>query len=166
LPVYILNVDVSFMGAELRSISLVIANTLVIYLAVVLLFRILGKRQMSELTISELVVVMILGSSVETSLIGGDTSLVAGLASAATLFLANFLFSIALRRWIWLRRWLVGRPVPLVYNGDLLESRLHRVGLTREDVLQGIRERGYEEIDQVRLAVLEIDGTISVIPRT
>ncbi len=107
---------------------------------------------------------MVMGSSVETAMVTGNTSLPAGLASAATLLISNYFISRLLRRHTLLRRLVVGRPIPLVYKGRYLPKRIDAAGLTEDDVLEGIRERGYENLDEVKLAVLEIDGSISVIP--
>ncbi len=149
----------------LLDLGLVVLDTGIIYLFLILVLSLRGQRQISELSAIELLVIMILGSSVETAMIGGDTSLLAGLTSAATLFICNHLLSISMQRWHWLRRLVVGRPYLLVHNGRLLPKELDKADLTVDDVLEGIRERGYDNLDQVRIAVKEMDGAISVVPR-
>ncbi len=144
---------------------MVMAHTVAIYLFLIVTLSFLGHRQVSELGIAELVVVMMVGSAVETSMVAGDTSLLAGIVSASTLLLCNRLFSLLVDRWDWLERIVVGRPIPLAYHGKVLPQGLREAGLTEDDLREGIRERGYEDLDQVRLAVLEIDGMISVVPR-
>jgi uncharacterized membrane protein YcaP (DUF421 family) len=143
----------------------VVLHTVAVYFFLIASLSLLGHRQVAELGLVELVVVMVLGSAVETAMIAGDTSLLAGLVSAATLLICNRIFSTLLRRSPRLRRIVVGRPIPLVANGKLLPRRTREAGLTEADVLEGIRERGYEHLEEVRLAVQEIDGTISVVPR-
>jgi uncharacterized membrane protein YcaP (DUF421 family) len=143
----------------------VVWHTALLYLFLVLTLSLLGHRQMSELGITELVILMLLGSAVETSLVAGDTSLQAGLVSAATLLLTNQLLLALVGRWEWLERIIVGRPILLVYDGRCLANRIREAGLSEDDVVEGMRERGYDDIQQVRLAVLEIDGAISVVPR-
>jgi uncharacterized membrane protein YcaP (DUF421 family) len=142
----------------------VVWHTALLYLFLILTLSLLGHRQLSELGITELVILMLLGSAVEVALVAGDTSLQAGLVSAATLLLTNRLLLALVRRWDWLERIIVGRPIPLVYNGTCLPARIREAGLSEDDVLEGMRERGYDDIKQVRLAVLEIDGAISVVP--
>ena len=149
----------------LLDLLTVALHTAVLYLFLVLALSLLGHRQLSDLGLTELVILMLLGSSVETTMVAGNTSLSAGIVSAATLLLSNRALSLLIRRWDWLQGVLIGRPVPLVYNGRFLVSGIRETGLSEDDVRQGMRERGYDDLDQVRLAVLEIDGGISVVPR-
>jgi len=149
----------------LLDLLTVVLSTAVLYLFLILAFSLLGHRQLSDLGLTELVILMLLGSSVETAMVAGNTSLPAGIVSAATLLLSNRALSLLIRRWDWLQGVLIGRPVPLVYNGRFLVSGIRETGLSEDDVRQGMRERGYDDLDQVRLAVLEIDGGISVVPR-
>ncbi len=154
------------MLSSLLGIAAVVANTFVLYLFVMLAFRLVGRRQITELTPAELVVVMLLGSAVETSLVAGNKSLAAGLASAATLFVANRGFSAVVRRSMRLREVLLGKPVLLIHNGKLNAKRAAEIGLTEEDVRQAIRKRGFADFGEVRFGVLEVDGDISVVPRS
>lgn len=149
----------------LGEMGRVVLNTLAIYVSLTIGLSLLGHRQTSELSIVELVIVMVMGSAVETAMVNGNTSLPAGLISAGTLLVCNRLMSLLLERYGWLREVVVGRPILLVTRGKLLPGRVRSAGLTEADVLEGIRERGYDDLSQVRLAVLEIDGTISVVPQ-
>ncbi len=143
----------------------VFAQTLLIYLFLIVCLGLLGRREISQLTSVELVVLMILGSAVETAMVDGNTSLPAGLVSASTLLVCNRLLTLSLRRWKWLQRLVIGGPVLLVNDGRFLEKHLRNVGLTEADVLQAIRERGYADLSEVRFAVLEVDGSVGVVPR-
>ncbi len=149
----------------LFQLAMVALHTFIIYLFLVFALSLLGHRQSAELSITELVVIMIIGSSVETAMVAGNTALLAGLTSAATLMVSNRVLSLFMERWPRLRRFVIGRAILLVYNGRLLPQRLEEAGLDEDDVREGLRERGYDDLGQVRIAVLEIDGTISVIPR-
>lgn len=142
----------------------VIAQTAAIYLFILFGLRVVGRRQLGQLNVIDLVVILILGSAVETAMIAGNTSLPAGLASAVTLFLINRLLAALMLRSRRLRRLVTGGPVLLVYNGHILESHLRRVGLTEADVLEAIREREQAGIEAVRFAVFEPDGEINVVP--
>ncbi len=146
------------------DLVLVVVHTIIIYLFLIFVLRLLGRRQTSELSVTELVIIMVLGSAVETARVAKDTSLAAGLLAAAVLLLSNRVMSILLRHWKWLHRLMLGRPIPLVYHGRLLPNRMREAGLTEADILEGIRKRGYADLDRVRLAVLELDGVISVVP--
>jgi len=142
----------------------VLAQTLAIYLFLILCLSFLGRREISQLTSVELVVLMILGSSVETAMVAGNTSLPAGLVSATTLLVCNRLLTLALARWRWLYHLIVGGPVLLVHDGKLLTQHLRSTGLTEADVLEALRERGYDDLSAVRFGILEVDGSIGVVP--
>ncbi len=143
----------------------VILHTLIIYAFLIVILSLLGHRQSSELSLTELVVIMVIGSSVETSMVAGDTSLQAGLVSAATLLAANRALSSLMQRYPPLRRIVVGRTIILVHNGHILNKNIREAGLSPDDVLEGVRERGYDGLADVRLAVLEMDGAISVVAK-
>jgi uncharacterized membrane protein YcaP (DUF421 family) len=148
----------------LISLAPVILNTFLLYLFLILCLSLVSPRQLSQVSIGELLVVALLGSSVETGLIAGNKSLLAGLVSMTTLLVTNKLLSWVLKRSAWLRRILLGKPIPLFFNGNPISANLKKAGLTEDDLMQGIRLRGYEHLDQVKLIMLEIDGTMSVIP--
>jgi uncharacterized membrane protein YcaP (DUF421 family) len=146
------------------SLAIVAASTAGIYLFLIVILRIFGRRQLGQLTVIDLIVVLVLGSAVETAMIHGDVSLPAGLTSAATLLVVNRLL-----RWVFLRstrlRHLVGGgPVLLVANGSVIPSHLRRAGLTPADVAEAVRGRGYEDLSEVKFAVLETDGEVTVVP--
>ncbi len=149
----------------LPELGLVVFQTLVIYLFLILVLSLIGHRQSSELSLTELVVIMVIGSSVETTMVAGNTTLLAGLTSATTLLVSDRALSVLMERWPLLRRFVVGKPILIVHNGRILARHISEAGLSEDDVLEGIRERGYDDLSQVRIAVLEIDGTISVVPR-
>ena len=111
----------------------------------------------------DLSVVLLLGSAVETAMIHGDLSLPAGLVSAGTLIVLNRLLT-----WVFLRsprlsQLVNGGPVLLVHDGHVLEGHPRRVGLTRPDLDAALRGRRFADPGGVRAAVLETDGTISVV---
>jgi uncharacterized membrane protein YcaP (DUF421 family) len=138
-------------------------STAVIYLFLVTAMRLVSRRQLGQLTVIDLVVVLVLGSSVETAMIHGNTSLPVGLVSVATLLVLNRLMT-----WIFLhndrlRQLVNGGPVLLVHNGAVVEDHLRKVGMTREDLLAALRGRGYDDPRSVRSAVLETDGSFTVI---
>jgi len=140
------------------------ASTAAIYLFLVAALRLLSRRQLGQLTVIDLVVVLVLGSTVETSMIHGDTSLSVGLASAATLLIMNGLMTVVFLRHPRLSHLVNGGPILLVNHGQVVEEHLRRAGLTDADLLEALRSQGYDDPADVRAAVLETDGTVSVIP--
>jgi uncharacterized membrane protein YcaP (DUF421 family) len=152
--------------AGVRSIAIVAGSTAAIYLFLIVLLRVFGRRQLGQLTVIDLVVVLTLGSAVETSLIHGDVSLPAGLASAATLLVLNRILTFTFLRSARLRHLVGGGPVLLVHGGSPVDEHLRRVGMTDADLQEALRSRGYGSAGECQEAILETDGTVSVIPRT
>ncbi len=154
------------MPREMSALFLVSWHTLAIYLFLIVLFRIVGRRQLAQLNVIDLVIIIVMGSAVETAMVAGDTSLPAGLVSAATLLIANRLIALALsrsRRW---RRIVSGDPILLVREGQFIDEHLRLAGMTHDDVLEALREREECDVSHVKFAVLETNGTITVIPKT
>jgi uncharacterized membrane protein YcaP (DUF421 family) len=136
----------------------------VIYVFLLTLLRIFGRRQLAQLTTLDLVVVLLLGSAVETTMIRGYVVIAAGLVSAGSLLLMN---AILTRLMLWSRRFrhlVGGGPVLLVNHGVVVEEHLRRAGLTLHDLAEALRSQGFGSTGDVRAAVLETDGTLSVIP--
>jgi len=143
-----------------------VGATTVVYVFLIAGLRLLGRRQLGQLTVLDLVVVLVLGSAVETAMIHGDTSLRVGLVSAATLLILNRLLTLLLVHSRRFRHLVNGGPKLLVHRGAILDEHLVRAGMTEEDLVEALRARGYEGPEGVRAAVLETDGTVSVVPET
>ena len=146
------------------QLAAVAGSTAAIYLFLIGAMRLVARRQLGQLTVIDLVVVLVLGSSVETAMIHGDTSLVAGLVSASTLLVLNRLLT-----WVFLRsprlsHLVNGGPILLVHGGRAIAEHLRRVGMTGDDLAAALRSRGFDGADGVASAVLETDGSLSVVP--
>jgi uncharacterized membrane protein YcaP (DUF421 family) len=142
------------------------AATAALYLFLIVMLRVLGRRQLGQLTVIDLVVVLLLGSAVETAMIHGNTSLPVGLVSAATLLILNRVLTMLFLRHRGLAQLVNGGPVLLVHNGRVLDEHLVRAGMTHADLLEALRARGYTGPEGIRTAVLETDGTVSVVGAT
>lgn len=140
-------------------------QTIVIYLFLIVALRLVGRAIMAERTLPEYLIVALLGSAVELALYAGSSRLVTGLASAATLLVLNRIFTMLATRSSRLRRVLVGTPIILAHDGQVVPGNLRRAGFTQRDLLTAIRERGYASVDDVRFAILEANGTVGVVPR-
>jgi uncharacterized membrane protein YcaP (DUF421 family) len=149
---------------SLINLGVIGLHTFITYIFLIFCLSQLSHRLYAQVDFDELLIITLLGSAVETSMIVGDTSLLAGIVSAATLLASNWLVGRLVDRWGWFRHQLLGHPMLLVCQGNLLTSNLRKALLTKADILEGIRAYGFEKIEQVKLAVLEIDGSISVVP--
>ncbi|HEY8172231.1 MAG TPA: YetF domain-containing protein [Dehalococcoidia bacterium] len=141
-------------------------RTAIVYLVIVVALRISGRRQLGQMTPFDLVLVLLIANAVQNAMVGPDNSILGGLLAAGTLIAMNQVVLRASRRIRPLDRIFEGTPVVLVDNGELVEPAIRAEGLTDELVLQAMREHGFEDIREVRHAVLEIDGTISIVPRS
>lgn len=147
------------------ELLIVFGQSLAIFVFLVILISGMGRKLMSGLTPYEYLIVALLGSAVETGLYHGSDRLSAGIVSAATIFLANYATCRLMTRYPRLRRLMAGGPIVLVHDGQVLRSRLLQVRMTENDLRAAIRKRGYDNLDDIRLAVMEINGEVGVIPK-
>jgi uncharacterized membrane protein YcaP (DUF421 family) len=141
------------------------AKTLVIYAFVVVGLRLTGTRQLGQMTTYDLVLIIVLANAVQNALVAGDDTLVGGLVSAATLLLADQLLTLAVRHSSWLEKEIVGEPCVLLNDGHLHWDRMRKEGVTHEELMAAVRGHGLASLTNVRLAILEVDGNISVVPK-
>lgn len=142
-----------------------IVRALVVYVFLLALLRITGKRQVGQLAPFDLVLLLVLSNAVQNSMNAGDNSLVGGLISAATLVGLNFLVSVATFRSKKAEDLIEGRPQVLIHNGILFEDVMARAQLTHHELNAALRRAGCSSIEEVHSAVLENNGVISVLPR-
>ena len=147
-----------------KNMVVVAVSTLAIYVFLSVAMRLMSRRQLGQLTALDLLIIILLGSSVETAMVHGETSLKAGLVSGTTLFLTNYFVSHFMRRSKRFSHVCGVGPILLVHDGKFVEEHLRRMGLTHEDVLHALRQREQASLKNVRFAVLEPDGQINVIP--
>jgi uncharacterized membrane protein YcaP (DUF421 family) len=140
-------------------------RTLVVYVAVLAGLRLGGRREIGQITPFDLVVVLLIANAVQNAMVGPDTSLAGGLVSVAALLAVNALVARLRLRSTRLRHLVEGVPVVLVQHGQWVQENLAREGLTNDEVLAALREHGeVSDVTQVELAVLETDGSVSVVP--
>jgi len=139
-------------------------RTAVVYVAILVGLRLAGKRELGQMTVFDLVVLLLLANSVQNAMVGQDNSLLGGLIAAFLLLVLNFLLRRAMEHWPRLEEILEGTPTVLVLQGKVIESSLRREGVDEELLQQALREHGVADLADVDLAVLEVDGSISVVP--
>jgi uncharacterized membrane protein YcaP (DUF421 family) len=98
-------------------------------------------------------------------MMNNDNSLLGGLIAAATLLIINKIFTVMIQRSKRLEQWMVGHPVLVVSDGQVIASHMQREGITLEQLEQALREHGFCRPAEARMCVLEVDGSISVVPR-
>ena len=145
------------------SLGSIVLRTVVVYVVLLAGLRLAGKRELGQMTPFDLVVLLIIANAVQNAMVGPDTSLNGGLLAALVLLAVNWLVGRLGLRSAWLRRGLIGDPVLLVHDGHLLDGTLRREAILEDEVIQALREHGVDDLRQVKSAVLEVDGTISVV---
>ncbi|MGZ4149432.1 MAG: DUF421 domain-containing protein [Actinomycetota bacterium] len=142
----------------------IVVRTLAVYLVVVLGFRVFGKRQLGQMSIPDLVLILLIANAVQNAMVGPDVSLIGGLAAAGVLLLVNFAVVRLVGHGGRAERFLEGVPTLLVKDGAFVDQALRHEGLASDEVMMAVREHGIDDVRAVRAAYLEPDGTISVIP--
>lgn len=133
-----------------------------VYIVVLLLTRMSGKRSIGQSAPFDMLVIVLLGTAVQNSLIGEDTSLLGGLILAATLLALNWLMGYVTARSHRLHAWVEGTPVILVREGKVFWDQLRRCNVAPEDLDVAMRKEGCEGHHQIKLAVLETSGDITM----
>ncbi len=142
-----------------------VARTAGAYLAMLLGFRIFGKRELGQVTVFDVAVILLIANGVQNAMVGPDTSLLGGVIVAGSLLLMNFAVA-RLRIYDRLFRSLVeGKPDILISDGRWNNDILRREGLDHGEVEAAMRSNGVLDVDNVRLAVLEANGNISVVSK-
>ena len=140
-------------------------RTLILYATVIFSIRVMGKRQIGELQPSELVVAIMISDVATVPMEGHDIPLLAGIIPVLTLLLAEVTTSFLSIKSKALRKFFVGEPSIIVYDGVICESELLRQRFNLNDLLEELRLLGCFDISDVYVAVLETSGKLSVIPK-
>jgi uncharacterized membrane protein YcaP (DUF421 family) len=142
----------------------IVLRAAVVYLAILIGLRLAGKREIGQMTVFDLVVLLLLANAVQNAMVGPDTSLTGGLIAALVLLVLNAVVARLRLRWPILRRLVEGSPTLLVLRGEVIGDHLRREGLDGDTLEAALREHGVADLSDVEMAVLEIDGSISVVP--
>jgi uncharacterized membrane protein YcaP (DUF421 family) len=137
-------------------------RTVAVYLGILLILRLAGKRDLAQLNSFDFVVLLLLSNVVQNAIIGEDNSLAGGLLGAVILVAGNSLLVHVVRGSEVGVRLFEGTPTLLVREGELDEEAITRLGLRRDDVIQALHHQGASTIREVKRAVLEPGGSIVV----
>ena len=141
-------------------------RVVVVYAVVLGMVRLSGKRALGQITPFDVLLIVLLGNAVQNALLGQDTSLAGGLLLAATLITLNYTVGWVTTRSRRMERLIEGEPVLVARDGKLLDSVLRRELITQADFDAAMRQQGCGGIEEVALALLEINGHITIVPRT
>ena len=142
----------------------VIFRSTVIYLVLLAGIRVLGKRQMGELELNELVIAMLVSDFASTPLQDLNMPLYYGISSALTLLLLSLLFSFLCLKSLRFRMIFCGKPTIIIENGKLKQSAMRRNRFTADELLGELRVQGIMDLRSVKYAILETNGQLSILP--
>lgn len=145
------------------DLLLIVGRTVSVYVFIVVFLRIFGKKELAQLSVVDLVFILLISNSVQNAMLGPDTSLQGGIIAATALFLTNALFKALSHRLPQFSKLVQGEPVMLIYHGVIKKDNLKNAQISMDELEAAVREHGVESIDQVDLAVFEVDGNISVL---
>ena len=143
---------------------MVVYRTLLFYFALILVIRLLGKRQVGQMEPSEFVVTMLIANLASVPLEDWSIPVWGGLVPMGIVFVCERAISLLCLRSIRARRVLCGKPVILIENGHLLEENLRRTRVNLDELSGHLREQGVLAIETVQFAILETNGSITVFP--
>ncbi len=149
---------------NITSLLWIVLRSLSVYTVILLGFRVLGKRHLSQLSLPDFALILLISNAVQNAMVGNDTSLVGGLVAALSLLFANIILTRVILKNKTTRDLFIGEPKLLVRNSQIIQSALQSEDLTDDDLLEAIREHGFDSLKEVRTAILENDGTVSIIP--
>jgi uncharacterized membrane protein YcaP (DUF421 family) len=155
-------------GVLVPSVSLpeIILRTIVVYIAVLVLLRFAGKRELGQMSVADLVVIIVIANAVQNAMNGGDVSLTGGIVAAATLVGANLLVGRYGSRLPIIGHYVRDEPTLLMQDGSPIDKNMEHEHVDMEDIEMAAREHGIPDLSEVSEAVLEPDGSISIIPKT
>jgi uncharacterized membrane protein YcaP (DUF421 family) len=141
----------------------IIISSVVVYLFIVIAIRIFGKKEIAQLSVIDLVFILLISNSVQNAMVGGNTTLEGGLVAAGSLFVVNFALKNIIYRSKKAGEILQGHALMLVYEGKIMEKNLQKSRISMDELDSAVREHGVNSVKDVNLAVLEVDGNISVL---
>jgi uncharacterized membrane protein YcaP (DUF421 family) len=149
-----IHMDISAANLTIRAV--------VVYLSIVILLRISGKRQMGQMGATEFVAILLISNAVQNAMNGGDNSLAGGLLLAVVLIALSTLISYLTYRVQFFSSIFEGTPTILIHKGKLVSKNLARERLSIKELRVLLRKQGVHEIHEINAAVLEADGTLSI----
>jgi uncharacterized membrane protein YcaP (DUF421 family) len=151
----------SLLEFNLSPFNLII-RAVVVYLAVLILLRVSGKRQLGQMGATEFVAILLISNAVQNSMNGGDNSLAGGLLLAAVLVALSALISYLTYRSRFFSTVFEGTPTLLIHKGKLVHKHLASERMSESELKTLLRKQGIHKIHEIETAILESDGTLSV----
>ena len=147
------------------SLFEIVVRSLSVYIFILIAIRLFGKKELSQLSTSDLVLILLISNAVQNAMVGSDSSLLGGGVAALTLFIINYLFKLVMYKNQKATELIEGNHVMLIYKGVINEESIKKEKITVDELEAVVREHGVLSSADVELAVLERDGNISVVSK-
>ncbi|MBC7747487.1 MAG: DUF421 domain-containing protein [Methylotenera sp.] len=141
----------------------IILRSSAVYFFMVIALRLFGKKELSQLNTADVILILLISNSVQNAMVGNDTSLLGGLVAASILFSINFTLKKLMYKFPKFSDFMQEKPEILIHDGHLDFKSLSKLNITSDELKEAMREHGIEYFKDVKLAMLEIDGNISII---
>lgn len=141
----------------------IVLRCVCVYFFMVIALRIFGKKELSQLNASDIVLILLISNAVQNAMVGSDVSLEGGIIAAFSLFLINYIFKKIMLKSKFVKDLVQEKPEILIHDGKIDFKVLSRLDITSDELDEVIREHGVENYKHVKLAMLEINGSISII---
>lgn len=141
----------------------IILRSAAVYFFMVIALRLFGKKELSQLNTADVILILLISNSVQNAMVGSNTSLYGGIAAATVLFTINFILKKLMYKYKKFGDFMQEKPEILIHNGNLDFKALSKLNISSDELKEAMREHGIEFFKDVKLAMLEIDGNISII---
>lgn len=141
----------------------IIPSCVAVYIFIIAAIRLFGKKELYQLTVYDLVFILLISNAVQNAMVLGDNTLFGGVIAALTLFSVSWLFGYLKLNFPRFSKFLEGEPIVLVANGHIITEGMEKCRLSEAELMESIREHGYKSLKDVDVVIFEVDGNISVI---
>lgn len=141
----------------------IVIRSICVYFFMVIALRVFGKKELSQLNASDIVLILLISNAVQNAMVGSNVSLEGGIIAAFSLFLINYIFKKVMLRSKFIKNLIQEKPEILIHDGIIDFKVLSKLDISSDELDEVIREHGVANYKQVKLAMLEINGSISVI---
>jgi uncharacterized membrane protein YcaP (DUF421 family) len=141
----------------------IIFSSVCVYFFIILAIRLFGKKELAQLSVYDLVFILLISNAVQNAMVGPDSTITGGLVAAGSLFAVNYILKQLQLRFPKFGKAIEGEAIMLVFEGKILPANMKNAEITEDELMEVIREHGVASVSEVDLAVLEVDGNISVL---
>lgn len=141
----------------------IVIRSVAVYLFMTVALRIFGKKELSQLNTADVILILLISNSVQNAMVGNNVTLYGGLVAALALFAFNYILKKIMYRFKTINDFIQDKPLILIHDGKIDFKILSKLEISSDELSEVIREHGVETYKDVKLAMMEIDGNISVI---